>query len=111
MTVSDSDRAGPPPGAAWYPSTWPWVTTSCAPRREQCIALITPRPLLVINSDSDNHTPLAGVEVCVDAARKIYSAENVDEKFSVIIQKNTGHKVLPDSEHAAIEWFARWLQP
>ena len=77
----------------------------------QCIALITPRPLLVINSDSDNHTPLAGVEVCVDAARKIYSAENVDEKFSVIIQKNTGHKVLPDSEHAAIEWFARWLQP
>ncbi|HTB83976.1 MAG TPA: acetylxylan esterase [Candidatus Sulfotelmatobacter sp.] len=77
----------------------------------QCIALIAPRPLLFINSDSDNHTPIAGVQECVAAARKIYSAKNADEKLSVIIQPNTGHKVLPDSERAAIDWFARWLKP
>jgi dienelactone hydrolase len=77
----------------------------------QCIALIAPRPLLVINSDSDEHTPLAGVEICQAAAKKIYSTENADEKFSIIIQKNTAHKVLPDSERAAIAWFVKWLQP
>ena len=77
----------------------------------QCIALIAPRPLLFINSDSDVHTPVAGVQVCVDAAKKIYSAENSDDKFSFIIQPSTGHKVLPQSEQAAIDWFVKWLKP
>jgi len=35
----------------------------------------------------------------------------VEDHFAVIIQKNTGHKVLPDSERAAIEWFVKWLKP
>jgi dienelactone hydrolase len=77
----------------------------------QMLALIAPRPLLVINSDSDIHTPLPGVQECVAAAQKIYSADNATNNFAVIIQKNTGHKVLPDSERAAIEWFVKWLKP
>jgi dienelactone hydrolase len=77
----------------------------------QMIALIAPRPLLMINSDSDNHTPLPGVEECIAAAQKIYSADNATNNFAVIIQKNTGHKVLPTSERAAIDWFVKWLKP
>jgi dienelactone hydrolase len=77
----------------------------------QMITLIAPRPLLIINSDTDNHTPLPGVEECVAAAEKIYSAEDATDSFAVIIQKNTGHKVLPDSERAAIDWFVKWLKP
>ena len=77
----------------------------------QMIALIAPRPLLVINSDSDNHTPLPGVSECVDAAEKIYAADNATNHFAVIIQKNTGHQVKPESERAAIEWFVKWLKP
>lgn len=75
------------------------------------LALIAPRPLLVINSDSDNHTPLPGVIECTDAAQKVYAADNATNNFAVIIQKNTGHQVKPESERAAIDWFVRWLKP
>jgi dienelactone hydrolase len=77
----------------------------------EMLALIAPRPLLVISSDSDNHTPLPGVIECVDAAKKIYADDNATNNFAVIIQKNTGHQVKPDSERAAIEWFVKWLKP
>jgi hypothetical protein len=75
------------------------------------LALIAPRPLLVINSDSDNHTPLPGVIECTNVAHAVYAAGHAEDCFAVIIQKNTGHKVLPDSERAAIEWFVKWLKP
>jgi dienelactone hydrolase len=77
----------------------------------EMLALIAPRPLLVINSDSDIHTPLPGVQECVAAAEKIYATNNATNNFSVIIQKNTGHQVKPESERAAIEWFVKWLKP
>lgn len=77
----------------------------------QIMRLIAPRPLLIINGDSDIHTPLPGVQECVTAAEKIYTAEKATNHFSVIIQKNTGHKVLPESERAAIDWFVKWLKP
>jgi dienelactone hydrolase len=77
----------------------------------EMLALIAPRPLLVINSDSDNHTPLPGVQECVATAEKIYAADNARNHFAVIIQKNTGHQVKPESERAAIEWFVKWLKP
>ena len=75
------------------------------------LPLIAPRPLLVINSDTDNHTPLAGVMECTNAASRAYHASKADDRFSMIIQPKTGHKVLPESEQAAIDWFVRWLKP
>jgi dienelactone hydrolase len=77
----------------------------------QMLRLIAPRPLLVINSDADNHTPLHGVDECVAAAKIAYATAGVEDHFAVIIQKNTGHQVKPESEHAAIEWFVKWLKP
>jgi dienelactone hydrolase len=77
----------------------------------EMLALIAPRPLLVINSDSDTHTPLSGVIECTNAAQKAYAADNAENNFAVIIQKNTGHQVKPESERAAIEWFVKWLKP
>ncbi len=77
----------------------------------EMLTLIAPRPLLVINSDSDNHTPLPGVIECTNAAQKIYAAKHAPDRFAVIIQKNTGHQVKPESEHAAIEWLVKWLKP
>ncbi|HZL77921.1 MAG TPA: acetylxylan esterase [Candidatus Limnocylindrales bacterium] len=77
----------------------------------EILALIAPRPLLVINSDSDNHTPLPGVIECTSAAQKVYAASHAQDHFAVIIQKNTGHQVKPESERAAIEWFVKWLKP
>ncbi len=75
------------------------------------LPLIAPRPLLVINGDSDSLTPLPGLKECTDAVRKAYRAAEAEDRLAVRIQENIGHQVTPDSEHAAIEWFVRWLTP
>jgi dienelactone hydrolase len=75
------------------------------------LPLIAPRPLLVINGDSDNHTPLPGLEECTNAAQKAYHAVKADDHFVVRIQENTRHQVKPESERAAIDWFVKWLKP
>ena len=77
----------------------------------QMLALIAPRPLLVINSDSDKNTPLAGVIECTNAAQKAYAADHAAAHFAAIIQPNTAHQVKPESERAAIDWFVKWLKP
>ena len=75
------------------------------------LELIAPRALLMVNSDSDDHTPLTGVENCDKAAQAAYAKLGASEHFAVIIQKNTGHRVNSSSEAAMIDWFARWLKP
>lgn len=73
------------------------------------LPLIAPRPLLVINGDSDPRTPLAGVRASVEAARPLYHIAGAEEKLSLVIQENTGHKVTPQAQQQAIEWFVRWF--
>ena len=75
------------------------------------LPLIAPRPLLVINGDSDDHTPLPGVQECITAAQAAYRTAKAEGHFAVRIQEKTGHKVTSDSEREAIEWFVKWLKP
>lgn len=75
------------------------------------VRLIAPRPVMAINGDSDDHTPLPGLQLCIDAGRDAYQRAGAEDRFVVRIEKNTAHKVNPDSHAAAIEWFAKWLKP
>jgi dienelactone hydrolase len=75
------------------------------------VPLTAPRPLFVINSDSDTHCPLPGVNECIEAARRAYHDAGAEDYFTARIQEHTGHKVNPESERAAIEWFVKWLKP
>jgi dienelactone hydrolase len=75
------------------------------------LPLIAPRPLLVINADSDANTPVAGVRLSVEAAKPAYVAANAADKLQLVIQENTPHRVNPESIDAGIAWFVRWLQP
>lgn len=75
------------------------------------LTLIAPRPLLVINGDSDDHTPLPGVQEAVAAAQSAYRAAKAEDRLAVRIQEKTGHKVTDESEQEAIEWFVKWLKP
>ena len=74
------------------------------------LPLIAPRPLLVINGDSDARTPRPGLMECIDGARKAYSAAGAAEKFEFLLEENTGHRVNPEARQRAIEWFVRWLR-
>ena len=75
------------------------------------LSVIAPRPLLVINSDSDPNTPLPGVMEAAAAAEGSFRKAKAEDRFVLRIQENTAHRVLPESERAAIEWFVRWLKP
>ena len=75
------------------------------------VPLIAPRPLFIINSDTDTHTPLPGVNLCVDTTRRAYHDAGAGDHLTVLIQEHTGHKVNPESEKEAIEWFMKSLKP
>jgi dienelactone hydrolase len=75
------------------------------------LPLIAPRPLLVINGDSDPRTPLPGLNECAEAARAAYRRAGAEKNFVLHLQPNTGHKTLPESVQLAREWFIRWLRP
>jgi dienelactone hydrolase len=73
------------------------------------LPLIAPRPLMVINGDSDANTPLEGVKIAGAAAREAYEKAGVPERFVLKIQEKTGHRVNPDSTAEAVEWFVKWF--
>ena len=73
------------------------------------LQLIAPRPLLVINGDSDPRTPLQGVQESVIAARGAYVALGADEKLGVYLQPNAGHVFTPVAELVMADWFVKWL--
>jgi dienelactone hydrolase len=75
------------------------------------VPLIAPRPLLIINSDTDKNTPLPGVMECADAVRRAYAAAQAGDHFALRIQEHTGHAVTPESDRATVEWFEKWLKP
>jgi fermentation-respiration switch protein FrsA (DUF1100 family) len=75
------------------------------------LPLIAPRPLMVINGDSDSLTPLPGVMLAANSASEAYVKAGVKEKFVLRLEKNTGHSVNGDSWRAAIDWFVSWLKP
>ena len=75
------------------------------------LPLIAPRPLLVINGDSDPRTPLAGVRQCVAAAAAAYEAQDAAERLVLHVQPDTGHQVTAEADRLALQWFERWLKP
>ncbi|MFN0119149.1 MAG: alpha/beta hydrolase, partial [Blastocatellia bacterium] len=75
------------------------------------LPLIAPRPLLVINGDSDARTPIPGVSECVDNARGLYDKANATDRLVLRVQEKTGHAVTPASRQIALEWFQKWLRP
>jgi dienelactone hydrolase len=75
------------------------------------LTLIAPRPLLAINGDTDARTPMPGLQLCAEAARAAYQQQHAAEKFVLRVQENTGHKVTPQAQQEAVEWFVKWLKP
>src|SRR5687768_4016037 len=75
------------------------------------LALAAPRPVLVINGDSDARTPLAGVQEAVAAARRAYIRMNADDKLGLYLQPNAGHVVTRVAELVMADWFVKWLVP
>jgi dienelactone hydrolase len=75
------------------------------------LPLIAPRPLMVINGDSDDRTPLPGLINCSNLTEEAYRKAKATEKYKLYLQKDTGHTVRPEALQVAIDWFVSWLKP
>jgi len=75
------------------------------------LPLIAPRPLLVINGDSDPRTPLGGVQECIASAERAYAANQSQDKLGFYLQPHAGHVFTPVAELVALDWFVKWLRP
>lgn len=73
------------------------------------LPLIAPRPLMVINGDSDDKTPLPGVKLAANAAKAAYEKAGAADHFILIVEEKTGHQVKPEPLKQAVEWFEKWL--
>jgi dienelactone hydrolase len=75
------------------------------------LPLIAPRPLLVVNGDSDPRSPLGGVREAVAAADRAYAAAGSRERFEFLLEVDAAHEVTAEASQAALKWFVRWLSP
>jgi dienelactone hydrolase len=73
---------------------------------ESIVACVAPRPLLCLNGDQDEGSPISGIREIDRAVRSIYSLHGAEENFESIVYANTGHVYLPDMWTRMLEWFA-----
>jgi dienelactone hydrolase len=75
------------------------------------LPLVAPRPMLVVNGDSDPRSPLGGVREAVDAAQHAYSKAGATDQIAFLLEVDAAHEVTAEASRAAMEWFVRWLAP
>jgi dienelactone hydrolase len=75
------------------------------------LPLIAPRPLFVVNSDSDPRSPVGGVREAVASAERAYAQAGLRDRFSFLLQADAAHEVTPEAREMAVQWFVRWLSP
>jgi pimeloyl-ACP methyl ester carboxylesterase len=75
------------------------------------LPLIAPRPLLIINGDSDPRTPVGGVRQCMAAAEQAYKSHGSLDRLVLHLQPDAGHQVTPEADRLALQWFQKWLTP
>ncbi len=74
------------------------------------LPLIAPRPLLMVNGDSDARTPLEGVKQCMAAAEAAYAEAGAPRNFKAILQRNTRHALTEDALSEAQSWLLGQLR-
>ncbi len=75
------------------------------------VPLIAPRSLLAINGDSDARTPRPGLDEIAVQIRSAYTALGAADRFTLMLELHTAHKVTIEGNAAAQAWFIHWLKP
>jgi len=75
----------------------------------QVAALVAPRPLLIVNTDSDSIFPLDGVTRTHEKVRQIYRLHNAATNLGLVIGPGP-HKDTQDLQVPVFRWFNRHLK-
>jgi dienelactone hydrolase len=76
----------------------------------EILAAMAPRPLLMINGDSDPVAPLEGLQIADQVIEQAYRRAGVPDHVRLLLAKNSGHTVTAEQQKAIFEWFERWLK-
>lgn len=71
-------------------------------------ALVAPRPLMIVNTDTDPIFPLNGVVRVFEEARRIYKLDGAADKIALAIGPG-GHKDIQEIQIPAFRWFNKHL--
>ncbi len=108
-----ADLGEPAVDARVYRSVWERLTPGLLDRFDgpRLLPLIAPRPLLVLNGETDPLVPVEAARLAADSARRAYAAAGVAERFRFEVAPGVGHAVTTDERRLALDWFDRWLKP
>lgn len=68
------------------------------------------RALLIPSGDQDPNCPIGGARIAIASAEEAFKAAGCPEKLKVMVAEGVGHKVTPEQNAAALEWFVKWLK-
>ena len=72
---------------------------------EAIMALIAPRPFLVLTGDSDPGSPLSGMKVLEEKLNKVYGLYEKSENFKSVIYEKTGHIYTDEMKLEMVRWY------
>lgn len=77
---------------------------------EAVMALIAPRPFLVLTGDSDEGSPLSGMRVLEKKLSTVYALYDKGDHFKSIIYPQTGHVFTDEMKIEMLRWFDNALK-
>jgi dienelactone hydrolase len=95
-----------------YQSVWDRLTPGLLDRFDgpKLLPLIAPRPLLVLNGETDPLVPVEAARLAAESARRAYAAAGVPERFRFEVAPGVGHTFTAEERRLALDWFDRWLK-
>ena len=78
---------------------------------ETVVALVAPRPILLMNGDRDDGSPVDGIRFIEKKVRPIYQLYGVEAGFRSEVYAGMGHEYRPPMWQNTLAWFDAQLQP
>lgn len=78
---------------------------------EAVVALSAPRPLLLMNGDRDDGSPVSGIRTVEQRVRSVYRLYGADAHFRSDVIADMGHEYRPAMWAQTLAWFAAHLKP
>jgi dienelactone hydrolase len=76
---------------------------------EGVMALLAPRPFLVLTGDRDAGSPPEGMKKLEEILKRVYQVNGRPEAFESVIYPATGHVYNDDMKARMVAWFKRFL--
>jgi len=73
------------------------------------VAMVAPRPLLIIAAAQDQSFPIEGVRAVYRYSRDLYGSFGAPDKLGFLEDTSAGHGYQQKKREAAYGWFLRWL--